>query len=240
MSSELQSMKYMPAEFLASLDQPQVPGQSPENQSPYAATVSSVEQVGAYAGEGRWTGVMSFIAGFISFAGGIGIVQGLWALYGLFNLKSQIETMTELSRRMPELKDTLAVMEAQMANWNLMLVSIVVGLIVSVGFIFSAYMYKNRKENGHMLMAAFCGFSVLYLLTTLYITYLSLKGMPALQGEHGAAALAIAMGAVGFIVLIKIGIYLGIAACMFTRNSKAVFAPQVTITPAQADLEPAV
>ena len=127
-----------------------------------------------------------------------------------------------------------------MANWNLMLVSIVVGLIVSVGFIFSAYMYKNRKENGHMLMAAFCGFSVLYLLTTLYITYLSLKGMPALQGEHGAAALAIAMGAVGFIVLIKIGIYLGIAACMFTRNSKAVFAPQVTITPAQADLEPAV
>ena len=30
-----------------------------------------------------------------------------------------------------------------------MLVSIVIGLIVSVGFIFSSYMYKNRKENGH-------------------------------------------------------------------------------------------
>ena len=240
MSSELQSMKYMPAEFLASLDRPQVPGQSPENQSPYATTVSPVEQIGAHVEEGRWTSVMSFIAGFISFAGGIGIIQGLWALYGLFNLKSQIETMTELSRRMPELKDTLAVMEAQMANWNLMLVSIVIGLIVSVGFIFSSYMYKNRKENGHMLMAAFCGFSVLYLLTTVYITYLSLEGMPALQGEHGPAALAITMGTVGFIVLIKVGIYLGIAACMFTRNSKAIFAPRVAVNPAQADLEPGV
>ena len=241
MSSELQSMKYMPAEFLASLDRPQVPGQSPENQSPYATTVSPVEQIGAHVEEeGRWTSVMSFIAGFISFAGGIGIIQGLWALYGLFNLKSQIETMTELSRRMPELKDTLAVMEAQMANWNLMLVSIVIGLIVSVGLIFSSYMYKNRKENGHMLMAAFCGFSVLYLLTTVYITYLSLEGMPALQGEHGPAALAITMGTVGFIVLIKVGIYLGIAACMFTRNSKAIFAPRVAVNPAQADLEPGV
>ena len=127
-----------------------------------------------------------------------------------------------------------------MANWNLMLVSIVIGLIVSVGFIFSSYMYKNRKENGHMLMAAFCGFSVLYLLTTVYITYLSLEGMPALQGEHGPAALAIAMGTVGFIVLIKVGIYLGIAACMFTRNSKAIFAPRVAVNPAQADLEPGV
>ena len=101
MSNELQSMKYMPAEFLASISQPQVAGVSPENQSPYAATVSPVGQIGAHVEEGRWTGVMSFIAGFLSFAGGIGIIQGLWALYGLCLLYTSPTPRDATLSRMP-------------------------------------------------------------------------------------------------------------------------------------------
>ena len=237
MSNELQSMKYLPADLLESLSESQVSGQSPANQSPYAPTVGPVGQLGGHAAEGRWTGLMSFIAGFISFAGGIGVIQALWSMYGLFNLESQIEAVTQLSRRMPGLKDSLAMMQAQMDNWNLMMVNVVIGLIVSVGFIVSAYMYKSRKENGHMLVATFCGFSVLYHFATLYVTYLSLEAMPLIQGEHGSTALGVMMVSIGFVVLIKVGIYLGIAACMFTRNSKAIFAPKVVVAPSQVDPE---
>ena len=228
MSSELQSLKYLPAEFLQPEIQPQTPEHSIEEQSPYAPPVSSAEQINVPLEEGRWTNVMTHIASFLSVAGAIGIINGLWSLWGLFNLEAHIESVTELSRRMPELKDSLAMLKAQMAHWNFFMINIVTGLIVSVGFIFSAYMYKNRKENGHMLMAAFCGFAVLFLLMATYLTYVSLAENPTFQGENGRAALRIAMGTVGFIVAIKIGVYVAIAAHMFNRNSKAVFAPEAS------------
>ena len=227
MSNQLSSLKYLPAEYLT----PEVEEQDEtlEPQSPYTPPISSGEQDDQLEA-GRWTGTMSFVAGFMSIAGGIGIVQGLWGIWGLVKLESQIASITEMSHRMPQLKDTVAVLEAQLDNWNLLIINVVIGLIVSIGFVFSSYMFKNRKENGHMLIAAFCGLAILFHLTTAYVSYLSLKAIPTLSGSsEGAAALGIAMGAIGIVIFIKTAIYLAIAAYVFNRNSKAIFAPKVSV-----------
>ena len=226
MPEQLQSLKYMPAEYLepetsVEEQQQQVQSSAP---SPYASPtpVSSGEQIAGSTG--KWTSPMGWVSSFISFAGGLGVVQGLWAIWSLFQLEGQVKEVTALSRRMPELADSVAVLQSQLENWDLLMINAVFGLIVSVGFLASAYMFSKKKENGNLLIAVFCIMAIVFNVLTMYVSYLSLAGMPTFQGANGDAGLKVAMAAFAVVIMIKAAIYLAITAFMLTKNTKAVFA----------------
>ena len=229
MSEQLQSLKYLPAEYLEPEPTAEAPVRSAATAapSPYASptpVTSTATSVGTESTGGKWTTGMGIVSGFISFAGGLGVIQGLWAIWTLFQLEDQIATVSALASRMPNLADSVAMLEAQLANWNLLMISAVFGLIVSVGFLASAYMYSKRKENGNLMIAVFCIMAVVYHMLTMYVSYLCLAGMPSFEGPEGAMGLKVAMGAVAFILMIKAAVYLSITAYMFTKNSRALFA----------------
>lgn len=236
MSEQLQSLKYLPAEYLepeptAEVTQVQSTASTaptPNSSSPYASPnpISSNETINGATG--KWTKPMGWVSGFISFAGGLGVIQSLWGIWSLFQLEEQVKQISALASRVPNLADSVAVLESQLANWNLLMINTVFGLIVSIGFLASAYMFSKQKENGNVLIAVFCIMAIVFNALAMYVTYLSLAGMPTFQDANGAAGLNVAMGAVGFIIMIKVGIYLAITAFMFTKNTKSLFAEKVS------------
>lgn len=235
MSDQLQSFKYfdqLPGSEQAPVVSP-VSASPAEATSPYASPnpVATNVTVDSDQSQGVWTGTMSVISGFISFAGGLGVIQEGWSIWSLFKMEENIQAIEQLSQRMPQLKDSVALMQGQLANWNLLMVMSVFSFIVSVGFLVSSYMYSKRRENGHMMMAGFCGLAILLNLVAIYVSYITFSDMPILQANNGVA---IATAAASVVVGFKIMIYLGIMIHSFNKNAKAIFT-QTQPQPALAD-----
>lgn len=145
------------------------------------------------------------------------------------SLETSIESISQMATRMPQLEGTVLALEAQLENRALIMITMILRLLVSVGFLVGSSMLKGRKVNANVFVAMVCAMAIFYNVASLVVGFLALPDMSNMSGmTPEAAQIATTVGLVvaAFIIFIKAGIHGSIMAYMFNKNSKALFAPK--------------
>lgn len=222
MSTELQSMKYMPSQYEEeAVTEPQHEPQH-EPQQPATPRVDFV----AHANKPQPSKGLHVFVWLIGLMGVYGAFGGLFQLQGLLGLEATLGQVSEMAARHPQFKMAEETIQMQMDNFALFALLATFRTALGFFFVAGALMIAKRMENANVIVALISGLTIVYHCSSSYASWTcmpDLNAIPGMPAEMATTALSIATGAMVFGLFISIGIHGGIIAYMNTNRVKSLF-----------------
>ncbi len=207
MSIELESVKYFPAEFL----------ETPDGAPSTAAQMNMP----------TWTGMLTVIVWFCGVMGTIGVLGGLYQVYSVYSIAASAELIDHYYTG----EEALAAQASIESQLNyLPLLYLVAGMRIVIGALFlgAVAAINTGKEQANVFLGLVCVGAILYNLTIMLATYLTLPSFESygMDASMASAATMMIMFIAGIALTIKLVLHGGIIAYMLNRNCTELFGPK--------------
>lgn len=218
--TELESLKYFPAEFAESqlADEP-----SPQGERERLATAQDL-------GMADWTLGLTMVTIFFGVAGTWGIVGGGIDIISAATVESSLAYIQKMSGLMENSEYVVAAAQNNVDNVWVLYMNAVLRILLGAGFLAAAAALKTHKEDANRFAALVCIGTVFYTMIVL-VSGWALMPDPALLGGDPEIINMIMMFAMTGMVIsfgINLAIYGGIVAYMLNRNNRRLFGRKVS------------